>query len=324
VNGHAHGPHGHAHAHGHDEAHGHGHARVARDAASARAIGIAALLTGGFMVAEVVGGIVSGSLALIADAGHMLTDFAALAMAWLALRVARRPADAARTYGFDRLSVMAAFVNGLALFVVAAWIVIEAIGRLRNPAPIEGWTMFAVAVGGLAVNVLSFWVLSRGDRGNLNLRAALLHVIGDLLGSAGAIVAALVIVGTGWTPVDPVLSIVVSVLILRAGWRVVRESAHILLEGTPEGFDAAAITADLTTEVPGVAEVRHLHAWSISEARPMVTLEAVVAAGADVDVTRRAIKARLAEAFGFDHATVETCAEGTGTRELPCPAGTHK
>lgn len=302
---------GHGHD-GHDHGHAHGHAHVARDAASARAIGIAAVLTGGFMVVEVVGGIVSGSLALIADAGHMLTDFAALAMAWLAFRVARRPADAARTYGFDRLSVMAAFVNGLALFVVAAWIVVEAIGRLRDPHPIEGWVMFAVATAGLVVNLLSFWVLSRGDRGNLNLRGALLHVLGDLLGSAGAIVAALVILATGWTPADPILSVIVSVLILRAGWRVVRESAHILLEGTPEGFDAKAVTIELAA-VPGVVAVRHLHAWSINETRPMVTLEAVVARDADPDATRVAIKARLAE-LGFDHATVETCAEGgTGT-----------
>jgi cobalt-zinc-cadmium efflux system protein len=275
----------------------------------------------------VVGGLVSGSLALIADAGHMLTDFAALSMAWLAFRVARRPADAARTYGFDRLSVMAAFVNGLALFVVAAWIVVEAIGRLRTPAPIEGGVMMAVAVAGLAVNLLSFWVLSRGDRGNLNLRGALLHVLGDLLGSAGAIVAALVILLTGWTPVDPILSVLVSLLILSAGWRVVRESAHILLEGTPEGFDAPAIAADLA-RVPGVVAIRHLHAWSISEARPMVTLEAVVADGADADAARVAIKARLAEGFGFDHATVEILAAGTppeaAVRELPCGAVAHK
>lgn len=321
MSGHDH----HGHGHGHDDhGHGHSHAHVARDAASARAIGIAALLTGGFMVVEVAGGLVSGSLALIADAGHMLTDFAALAMAWLAFRVARRPADAARTYGFDRLSVMAAFVNGLALFVVAAWIVIEAIGRLRDPHPIDGWVMFAVAVAGLLVNLASFWVLSRGDRDNLNLRAALLHVLGDLLGSAGAILAALVILGTGWTPVDPLLSVVVSILILRAGWRVVRESAHILLEGTPAGFDAAAVTRDLAGAVPGVVAVRHLHAWSISESRPMVTLEAVVAPGADADAVRRAIKARLAEDFGFDHATVETCAEGAEARELPCLATGHK
>ena len=222
----------------HDSHDGHGHDHQHATAASARAIGIAALLTGGFMLVEVVGGILSGSLALIADAGHMLTDFAALAMAWLAFRVARRPADSRRTYGFDRLSVLAAFVNGLALFAITAWIVVEAIERLAEPRPIEGGLMLAVAVAGLLVNVASFWVLSRGDRANLNLRAALLHVVGDLLGSAGAIVAALVILGTGWTPIDPILSVLVAALILRSAWRVVKESAHILLEGTPANFDA--------------------------------------------------------------------------------------
>jgi len=302
--------------HDHDEpAHGHHHAEVPRDAASARAIGIAALLTGLFMVAEVAGGLISGSLALLADAGHMLTDFAALAMAWLAFRVARRPADHKRTYGFDRLSVLAAFVNGLALFAVAAWIVIEAIERLGDPRPITGGIMLVVATAGLVVNLLAFWILSRGDRGNLNLRAALLHVAGDLLGSVGAIAAALVILRTGWTPIDPILSVFVALLILRSAWSVVRESAHILLEGAPAGVDVAAIAADLQASIPGVTAVRHVHAWSITEARPMVTLEAVVAPGGDPDVVRRQAKARLAEHFGFDHATVETCVDPAPTRE---------
>jgi cobalt-zinc-cadmium efflux system protein len=303
--------HGHDHA-GHDHDHHH-------TAASARAIGIAALLTGGFMLVEIAGGILSGSLALIADAGHMLTDFAALSMAWLAFRVSRRPADAKRTYGFDRLSVLAAFVNGLALFAITAWIVIEALRRLHEPHAIEGGLMLAVAAAGLLVNVASFWVLSRGDRGNLNLRAALLHVAGDLLGSAGAIVAALVILASGWTPIDPILSVLVAALILRSAWHVVKESAHILLEGTPAGFDAAAVAAELHQSVPEVTAVRHLHAWSITEARPMVTLEAVLVPGADADAVRRALKARLA-ALGFDHATVETCAEA-GDERLPCAAG---
>jgi cobalt-zinc-cadmium efflux system protein len=314
---HDHGHDGHNHAPGHDHSHGHGHDHAAT--ASARAIGIAAVLTGGFMLVEVAGGLISGSLALIADAGHMLTDFAALAMAWLAFRVARRPADSRRTYGFDRLSVLAAFVNGLALFAITVWIVVEAVERMADPRPIEGGLMLAVAVAGLLVNLASFWVLSRGDRANLNLRAALLHVLGDLLGSAGAIVAALVILGTGWTPIDPILSVLVAALLLRSAWRVVKESAHILLEGTPSGFDGAAIAADLRAAVPEVVAVRHLHAWSITEARPMVTLEAVLADGADADAARRALKARLA-ALGFDHATVETLAEDADAERLPCAA----
>ncbi len=293
----------------HEDHHGHHHGVEApKDAKSARAVGIAALLTGGFMLAEVAGGFVAGSLALLADAGHMLTDFAALSMSWLAFRVARRPADRKRTYGFDRLSVLAAFVNGLALFVVAAWIVVEAIGRLNDPQPVTGGLMLAVAALGLVVNIAAFWILSRGDRGNLNLRAALLHVMGDLLGSVGAIAAALVILWTGWFPIDPILSVLVAALILRSAWTVVRDSGHILLEASPTEFDPADIAADLTAEITGVTEVRHLHAWSITESRPMVTLEAVVMAGSDVEIIRRRIKDRLADR-GFDHATVETCIE---------------
>ncbi len=306
---------GHADAHSagpsHGHSHGHGHSHAHRHAANARTVGIAALLTGGFLFAEVIGGLLSGSLALLADAGHMLTDFAALAMAWLAFRVARRPADARRTYGFDRLSVMAAFVNGLALFAIAGWILIEAARRMGDPQPVAGRIMLVVATLGLIVNVLAFWVLSRGDRDSLNLRAALLHVAGDLLGSVGAIVAALVILWTGWTPIDPILSVLVSALILRSAWTVVHESGHILLEASPPDFDPRAVATDLAAQVPDVIEVRHLHAWSISEARPMVTLEAVIRPSGDPETARRQIKARLAAAFGFDHATVEVCSEAT-------------
>jgi cobalt-zinc-cadmium efflux system protein len=306
--------------HGHSH-HGHSHgAEPPKDAASARAVGIAALLTGGFMLAEVAGGLISGSLALLADAGHMLTDFAALSMAWLAFRVARRPADARRTYGFDRLSVLAAFVNGLALFVVAIWIVFEAFHRLNDPQPVAGGIMLAVATAGLVVNVLCFWILSRGDRGNLNLRAAILHVASDLLGSLAAMAAALVILWSGWTPIDPILSVLVALLVLNAAWRVVRDSGHILLEASPKGFDADAIAADLRAAVPEVTAIRHLHAWSITEERPMVTLEAVLPPTADPEAARREIKARLARAFGFDHATVEICVEAAGPEHARLPA----
>lgn len=307
--------HDHGHGHGHDHDHGHGH----HHGANARAVGIAALLTGGFMIVEVAGGIVSGSLALLADAGHMLTDFAALAFAWFAFRMARRPADATRTYGFDRLSVMAAFVNGLALFAVTAWILIEAVERLSAHRPVEGGLMFWVATAGLLVNIASFWILSQGDRENLNLRAALLHVAGDLLGSLGAMAAALVIVWTGWMPIDPILSVLVALLILRSAWRVVRESGHILLEGTPGNFDATAMAADLAATVDGVTEIRHLHAWSISEERPMVTLEAVLRPGTDPEAARIALKARLAERFDFHHATVETLCPPAGSGIDPLP-----
>ena len=286
---HDHGGHAHSHAHGADE----------------RAVGVAALLTGGFMLVEVVGGLIAGSLALLADAGHMATDFAALALAWFAFRLARRPADWRRTYGFDRFSVLAAFVNGLALFALAIWIVVEAVHRLNDPVEVLGGPMLVIAVAGLLVNIASFLVLHRSGGDSLNVRAATLHVLGDLLGSVGAIVAAGVILLTGWFPIDPILSVLVSVLILRSAWFVVRDSGRILLEAAPPGFDTREACTAIRDAVPGVTKVHHMHAWSITEARPMVTLEADVEEGADIEAVRARIKAVLTERFGIGHATVE-------------------
>ena len=270
-----------------------------------RAIGLAALLTGGFMGAEVVGGLVSGSLALLADAGHMLTDFASLVLAWFAFRLARRPADWKRTYGFDRFSVLAALVNGLSLFAIAIWICVEAWHRLSEPTTVLGGLMLWVALGGLAVNLLSFWILSRTEGDNLNVRAAALHVMGDLLGSVAALAASLVIIFTGWMPIDPILSVLVALLILRSAWKVVKESAHILLEGAPEGFDARAVAADLEANVPSIVRVHHIHAWTITQERPVATMEVEVEPGTDARAVKAAVKARLQAEHRLDHATVE-------------------
>jgi cobalt-zinc-cadmium efflux system protein len=290
-------PHGHDHDHDEHVAH----------RANERAVGIAALLTGVFMLAEVAGGLISGSLALLADAGHMLTDFAALGLSWFAFRLARRPADWKRTYGFDRFSVLAAFLNGIALFVIAVWIAVEAVTRFFDPHEVLGGLMLTVAVAGLVVNLVAFRVLHGGDRENLNLKAATLHVMGDLLGSAGAILASLVILAIGWTPVDPILSVLVSVLILRSAWSVVRDSGQVLLEATPRGFDPRAAAEAIRKAVPGVERVHHMHAWSITEERPMATLEADLAPGGDAEAVRAAIKQVLSEKFGIGHVTVELC-----------------
>jgi cobalt-zinc-cadmium efflux system protein len=283
--------------HDHDRRHGH--------AGNERSVGLAALLTGTFMVAEVAGGVIAGSLALLADAGHMLTDFASLALAWLGFRIARRPADWRRTYGFDRFSVLVAFINGIALFAIAAWIVIEAVQRLRAPVQVLGNVMLWVAVAGLAVNVIAFLILRGGDRANLNIRAATLHVAGDMLGSIAAIAASIVILATGWMPIDPLLSMLVALIILRSGWKVLADSGHILLEGSPPGFDVRAVKADIRAALPFVLDVHHVHAWSISEERPMVTLHASVATGTDSVTAVRQIKHMLAEHFAIEHATVE-------------------
>lgn len=281
------------------------HAHAPGHAANERSVAVAALLTGGFMLVELVGGIVAGSLALLADAGHMLTDFASLSLAWLGFRLARRPADWRRTYGFDRFSVLVAFVNGVVLFGIAAWIVVEAIRRLSEPVQVLGGLMLWVALAGLAVNVIAFWILAGGDRSNLNIRAAALHVAGDLLGSVAAVAASIVILTTGWMPIDALLSVLVAVIILRSAWRIVAESGHILLEGSPPGFDAPSLEADLKSSLPYVVDVHHVHAWSISQERPMVTLHARVEPHTVSADAVRSIKSILAERFRIAHATVE-------------------
>lgn len=297
------------HHHGHAHRAGHSHAPTV-SAKNIRAVGLAALLTGVFMVAEIIGGYISGSLALIADAGHMLTDFAALALAWLAFRLAQRPSDWKRSFGFERFSVLAAFVNGLSLFVIAGWIVYEAALRLAEPAPVLGVPMLIVAIGGLSVNFLVLAIMLRADTDNLNVRAAMLHVIGDLLGSVAAIIAAIVILTTGWSPIDPLLSVLVALIILKSAWQVTKQSGHILLEGAPEGLEPETIARDLIAHIKGVSGVHHIHSWSITAERPIITLHARIDATVTPDATRQAIKARLESQFHVDHATVEIERDG--------------
>ncbi len=293
----------------HSHHYGHGHSR-----GNERKMLLAAVLTGGFMVAEVIGGIVSGSLALLADAAHMLTDFAALALAWLAFRFSRWPADRERTYGFDRLQVLVAYSSGLSLSAIAAVICYEAIHRLNEPVPVAGGTMMVVAAAGLAINLIVFAILHSGDRDNLNMRAATVHVLADMLGSVGAIAAAGVILTTGWIAADPLASILVALMVLYGAWNVVRDSAHILLEATPKNVAPAEIEADLEANIPEIEDVHHVHAWSITQERPMVTLHARLCEQGNADAAIHAIKTRLRERFGVAHATVEIefvhCADG--------------
>lgn len=290
----------------HDHSHGHSHSHCpAHGNKNRKRVGIAAVLTGLFMLAEVAGGLISGSLALLADAGHMLTDFAALAMAWGAFKLAQRPANWKHTFGYDRFSILVAFVNGLTLFAIAIWIVVEAAQRFMQPGEILAGPMLWIAVAGLLVNILVFWILMGADRENLNIRGAVLHVMGDLLGSVAAIIAALVIMKTGWLPIDPLLSVLVALLILVSAWRLIKDSAHILLEGAPQDLDRRQIREDLLTNIPDLIEVKHIHAWSITNDRPMMTLEAVIEPKAGLEVASRAIKSRLKSEFNIGHATVD-------------------
>ncbi len=284
-------------------AHQHGHGHHGHD--NERRVLLALVLTGSFMVVEVVGGLAAGSLALMADAGHMLTDTLSLALAFVAFRIGRWPQDSLRTYGYHRFQVLAAFVNGLTLVVIVGWIAIEAIRRLFEPVAVLGGLMLAVAVVGLVVNIAAFAVLHGGDRHNLNIRGAALHVLADLLGSVAAIVAALVITYTGWMPVDPLLSLGVAALILRSAWMLLRKSGHILLEGAPEWLDEAELREALVAAVPAVRDVHHVHAWMLTMERPLVTLHARVTPGVDPQATLAAIQRALAERFGIEHATVQ-------------------
>ncbi len=310
-----HGSHSHSHGHSHP---GHSHGLGAAVANNERRMGLAALITGAFMFAEVAGGVAAGSLALLADAGHMLTDFASLALAWFGFRLSRRPADWKRTFGFDRFQVLVAFANGLALFAIAAWIVYEAAMRLMTTLVVSGGIMVVVAVLGLLVNVAAFWLLQGADRDNLNVRGAAVHVLGDLFGSVAALVAGGVILATGWTPIDPLLSLVVAAIIVRSGWQVVAEAGHILLEGAPGELDTRAIPPDLVANVKGVEGVHHVHVWSITQSRRMVTLHACIGEKQNSDKAVRNIKARLKERFGLDHATIEiergVCADAESER----------
>ena len=300
--------HHHGQSHGHHH-HGHGHNHAHGGEVNRKRVGIAAALTGLFMIAEVFGGIISGSLALLADAGHMLTDFAALAMAWGAFTIAKRPANWQHTFGFDRFSILVAFVNGLTLLLISVWIVWEAFHRIQTPGEILAGPMLCVAIGGLGVNLIVFKILTGADQDNLNIRGAVLHVLGDLLGSIAAIVAALAIMKTGWTPIDPLLSALVAVLILRSAWVLIKDSAHILLEGAPAHIDRRDIRDDLPAHIDDLIRVEHIHAWSITPERPMLTMEAIAEQHANLEDVNKAIKLRLKSEFKIDHATVDVMRE---------------
>jgi cobalt-zinc-cadmium efflux system protein len=271
-----------------------------------RRVIIALVLTGTFMVVEVVGGILSGSLALLADAGHMLTDTMALALAAVAFQVSKRPADTTLTYGYQRFQILAAFVNGLSLLFIVGWILYEAVNRFIAPQEVMGETMLIVAVAGLVVNIISFTVLHGGDKDNLNIRGAALHVAGDLLGSVAAIVAAVVIIYTGWMQIDPILSIAVAILILKSAWVLVKRSAHVLLEGAPEWLDIDTMREHLIGKVPEVASIHHVHVWGLTPQDLMLTMHLCVSTQPEnpTDIIRR-VKVQLREEYGIGHSTIE-------------------
>ena len=264
----------------------------------------ALLATAAFMVAELVGGFLANSLALLSDAGHMVSDVAALATSLIAFRISRRPATQRRTFGYRRSEILAAALNAAMLLILAGLILYEAWQRFREPPQVIGGLMLVISVLGLLANLFSFWILRGGDRTNLNLRGALAHVTGDLLGSIGAIVASLLILSRGWMLADPVISAVIALLILYSAWGLLRESAGILLEGTPPGLDYAEVSR-IIGETPGVASVHDLHIWAITSDYPTLTCHLRLLEEAEPNATLRLVQRQLQDHFDIQHTTLQ-------------------
>jgi cobalt-zinc-cadmium efflux system protein len=300
--------HHHQHHHGAGADHAHGAAAHAATG-SARRLLVAFVILALFTLVEAAGGYLANSIALLAEAAHMLADCASILLAIIAIRVSERPADQRRTYGHARYQPLAAFVNGQVLLLLTGWVVYEALLRLVHPPPVQGRLMLGVALLGAAANFAAFVALA-GAR-SLNERSARAHVVSDLLGSAAASVAALLIIYRGWRLADPVLSLLVSILIARSAWRLIRESADVLLQSVPAHFDVARIESALVGHVPGLINVHHVHCWSMTGELPTVTLHAHLMAGTSHQGTLAAIHARLKQQLRTEHITVQIEEEGS-------------
>ncbi|HEY2396170.1 MAG TPA: cation diffusion facilitator family transporter [Rudaea sp.] len=302
-------------------AHDHSAHHHARADSGERRLLLAAALTVATLLAEGVGGWISGSLALLSDAAHMLIDAFALLLAWGGAHFARRPADGLRSFGYARLEVLAGYSNALLQFVLVVWIAVEAVSRLTQPEPILSGVMLVVALIGLGVNAIVLGVLGYHHHDDLNLAGARLHVIGDLLGSLGAVIAALVVRYLGWLPADPLVSLLVSALILVSAWSLLRRSAHILLEGTPEGIEPLLVAETVQRE-SGVRNVHHVHVWQLAGGRRMATLHAHLDPQTDAAIALAAMQRVLREHFHIAHATIQI-EDGDDCPEDDCDGHTH-
>lgn len=289
---------GHQHAGGH-----HAHAHAHGNGAPVGALRVALALTAALLVVEVVGGIVSNSIALLADAGHMLTDVAALSLSLFVAWFSQQPENPRKTYGYLRWEILAAFVNGAALLLISAWILWEALGRFRAPEPVEGGLMLGVASAGLAVNLIAARILMAGSRHNMNTRGAYLHVLGDLFSSIGTVAAAIAIWYTGWLVADPIASVLTTALIMGGAWRLVRESVDILLESTPAHIPLPAVRGQLEA-IPGIESVHDLHVWSVTPAVVAMSAHCIVRESGQHQHVLEHIHDAM-RLFGIQHVTIQ-------------------
>ena len=289
--------HHHGHHHGHDHAHGH--------SANKKALFLSFLLITTFMVVEVIGGVLTNSLALLADAGHMLSDAVALGLSFFALKLGERKASHAKTFGYKRFEIIAAALNGLTLILISLYIFYEAVHRFTNPPEVQSTGMLAISIIGLLVNIVAAWILMSGGKGeNLNVRSAFLHVLGDMLGSVGAIVAALLMIFFGWGMADPIASVIVAILIIISGWRVLKDSFHILMEGAPEQIHLEDVK-DSLGKIAHVKEVHDLHIWSITSGMPMLSCHISISEKTAHDTVLREAQVILHDHFGIEHSTIQ-------------------
>lgn len=294
------------HGHGHDHDHG-----VPSRMRSRRALATALALTLGFMAVEVIGGLATNSLALLSDAAHMFTDGLGLALGLVGVWVADQPATSRKTYGYHRAEILIALVNGLALWLVVLWVFWEAWHRMVEPPAVNGGGVLGVAVVGLAVNLVAAWLLSGAASHNLSVRAALLHVLSDLLGSVGVIASGIAILVTGWSAADAVASAIIAVLILVSSFGLIREAVDVLMEAVPRHIDLDELRQALE-EVPGATEVHDLHVWSLTTGHCALSAHAVVEEGVHSDHVLAEMTDRLADRFGIRHVTIQL--EGTNRR----------
>ena len=307
-----HSDHPHEHGHGPGQDHDHGHSHVPARIRHERPLWIAFGLTLLFLLVEVVGGLLSNSLALLSDAAHMMTDVLALGIALFAVRMSRRPPDARRTYGYARMEAIGALANGGLLFVVAGFILWEALGRFREPQAVASNAMLVVASLGLLVNLVSMRLLAAGAGESLNVRGAYMEVWSDMLGSLGVIAGALLIRFTGWTVVDPVIAVLIGLWVLPRTWLLLRAAAQVLMQGVPAGLDIDEVR-DAMQALPGVAAVHDLHVWALGSREPILTAHVLLADDAgDADALRAGLAGMLRERFDIDHVTLQLEARHCG------------
>ncbi|MDQ0268993.1 cation diffusion facilitator family transporter [Cytobacillus purgationiresistens] len=293
--------------------HGHSHGSHHHHSSTNKKVLLwAFFLIASFMVVELIGGIMTNSLALLSDAGHMLSDAAALGLSFIAIKMAEKKSTDRKTFGYKRFEIIAAAINGLTLILIALYIFYEAYHRLLDPPAVQSLGMLAIAAIGLIVNIAAAFILMKGDKDdNLNVKSAFLHVIGDMLGSVGAIIAALLIYFFNWGIADPIASAIVAILILISGWRVMKESFHVLMEGTPDGLEIKKIKLSLQ-QIPEVADVHDLHVWTITSGYHSLSCHIIMQGDINHDEVLRKSQVVLHNEFGIEHSTIQVEGENSG------------